>query len=193
MSGLFRHQAVQAVQSQWLGRVLIAQPPALRWLIGGVLVAVLCTSAFLGAASYTRKLSVPGVLVSDPSRLPTGPALQAQLYSPSRSIGVLRSGQAVRLRLDAYPQARFGHLEGRVLTVEPVPLGAADQPSLFLPAQPPGAEPLLRINVALDALPPDWSARPLAPGLRVQADLLLERRRLAEWLFEPLVAVASRR
>jgi membrane fusion protein len=33
---------------------------------------------------------------------------------------------------------------------------------------------------------------PLAAGLRLHADVLLERRRLIEWLFEPLLGLRSR-
>ena len=52
-----------------------------------------------------------------------------------------------------------------------------------------GGEPLFRITVALDGEP---VATPLAPGMRLQADVLLERRRLIEWLFEPLLGLRGR-
>jgi membrane fusion protein len=32
----------------------------------------------------------------------------------------------------------------------------------------------------------------LSAGMRLQADVLLERRRLVEWLFEPLLGLRSR-
>jgi membrane fusion protein len=141
-------------------------------------------------------LAGPGQSVAPPAALatllPAGATLQAQLYAPSRTIGFVRPGQVVRLRLEAYPHARYGHLEGRVLRVDRVPLAAAEQASLPLPVQPPGAEPLFRITVALDAVPPEWAERPLGAGLRLQADVMLERRRLIEWVFEPLLGVASR-
>lgn len=141
-------------------------------------------------------LAGPGQSVSPAAALatllPVGATLQAQLYAPSRTVGLVRAGQSVRLRFEAYPHARYGHLGGRVLRIDRVPLAAAEQASLALPAQPPGNEPLFRITVALDALPPEWAGRPLGAGLRLQADVLLERRRLIEWLFEPLLGVASR-
>jgi membrane fusion protein len=34
--------------------------------------------------------------------------------------------------------------------------------------------------------------RPLAIGMQLDADVLLDRRRLIEWLFEPLVSVTGR-
>ena len=48
---------------------------------------------------------------------------------------------------------------------------------------------MFRITVALDEAP---GAMPLAAGMRLQADVLLERRRLVEWLFEPLLGLGSR-
>jgi membrane fusion protein len=126
------------------------------------------------------------------SLLPAGSTLQAQLYAPSRHIGQVRSGQAVRLRLEAWPHAKYGALAGRVLAVAHVPLAATELASLPLPGALPMGEPLYRITVALDPLPSAWADRPLATGLRLQADVLLERRRLIEWLFEPLLGLQQR-
>jgi membrane fusion protein len=50
---------------------------------------------------------------------------------------------------------------------------------------------MFRITVALDESPAP-QAMPLAAGMRLQADVLLERRRLIEWLFEPLLGLGSR-
>jgi membrane fusion protein len=48
---------------------------------------------------------------------------------------------------------------------------------------------MFRITVALDDGP---AALPLSAGMRLQADVLLERRRLVEWLFEPLLGLQGR-
>jgi membrane fusion protein len=76
-----------------------------------------------------------------------------------------------------------------VLQVSRTPLAANELAGLSLPAQPATGEPMFRITVALDepALP-----QPLVAGMRLQADVLLERRRLIEWLFEPLLGLAGR-
>ena len=52
-------------------------------------------------------------------------------------------------------------------------------------------EPLFRITLALDARA-DAEELALSAGMRFGADLLLERRRLIEWLFEPLLAWRGR-
>jgi membrane fusion protein len=61
--------------------------------------------------------------------------------------------------------------------------------ALSLPSQTGSGEPMFRITVALDQ---PATAMPLAAGMRLQADVLLERRRLIEWLFEPLLGWRSR-
>jgi membrane fusion protein len=138
-------------------------------------------------------LADPGQSVSPASALaslvPADARLQAHLYAPSSAIGFVRSGQAVRLRFEAYPHQKFGHQGGQVLQVSRTPLAASELAGLSLPVQPTAGEPLFRITVTLDepTLP-----QPLVAGLRLQADVMLERRRLIEWIFEPLFGLAGR-
>ena len=87
-----------------------------------------------------------------------------------------------------------------MLQVSRTPLQASELAGLPLPGSVTGAalgaagEPLYRITVALDAqsVPAYGAAQPLAAGMQLDADVLLERRRLVEWLFEPLLGVAGR-
>lgn len=143
-------------------------------------------------------LAEPGQAVSPASALaslvPAGATLQAQLYAPSRAIGFVQPGQAVRLRLEAYPYAKYGALDGQVLRLSPAPLAASELADLNLPAGTGSTEPMFRITVALapTATFSRASALPLAAGMRLQADVLLERRRLVEWLFEPLLRLRER-
>jgi membrane fusion protein len=143
-------------------------------------------------------LAEPGQSVAPSSALaslvPQGAVLQAQLYAPSSAVGFVKPGQAVRLRLEAFPYQKYGQLEGRVLQVSRTPLAAGE-----LAAQPlAGAQParpgeaLFRITVALDDSPTGRWPQPLVAGMRLQADVLLERRRLIEWLFEPLFGLQHR-
>jgi membrane fusion protein len=55
-------------------------------------------------------------------------------------------------------------------------------------------EPMFRITVAMDEpqLRAFGATQPLVAGMRMQADVLLERRRLIEWLFEPLLGLSGR-
>ncbi len=126
------------------------------------------------------------------SLVPSGARLQAQLYAPSSAIGFVRADQPVRLRYEAFPYQKFGHREGHVLRVSRTPLAPSELAALALPASADEAsrEALFRITVALDA--PEGEPLPLVAGMRLQADVMLERRRLVEWLFEPLLGLERR-
>lgn len=143
-------------------------------------------------------LAEPGQSVSPASALanlvPRGAVLQAQLFAPSRAVGFVQAGQAVRMRLEAFPYQKFGQLDGRVVQVSRTPLAPGEPATRALAAAQSGAagEALFRITVALDADAVARWPQALVPGLRLQADVLLERRRLVEWLFEPLFGLRER-
>ena len=130
--------------------------------------------------------------------------MQAELFAPSSAVGFLRPEQAVQLRYQAFPFQKFGHHPGQVLQVSRTPLQAAELASLPLAtgttsaapdssARPPG-EPLYRITVELDrqTVQAYGVAQPLVAGMQLEADVLLDRRRLIEWIFEPLLSVSGR-
>lgn len=123
--------------------------------------------------------------------LPADSPLEAHLHAPSRAIGFVRAGQEVRLRFPAFPYQKFGSHRGRVTAVSRTALSPAELG--YGPADGP-REPLYRIRVALDGQSVRAYGRPepLQAGMRVEADVLLDRRRLIEWVFEPLASLAGR-
>ena len=129
------------------------------------------------------------------SLLPADARLQAYLFAPSNAVGFVRASQVVQLRYQAFPYQKFGHQAGRVLQVSRSPLQAAELVGLALPASlNSSGEPLYRITVALDRqdVLAYGQALALSPGMQLEADVLLDRRRLIEWLFEPVLGVAGR-
>ena len=123
--------------------------------------------------------------------LPRDARLEAHLYAPSRSIGFVRVGQEVLLRYLAYPHQKFGSHAARVIAIARNPLAPADLG--FTPLDG-SREPLYRIKVELAAqtVGAYGMQEPLQPGMQVEADILLDRRRLIEWIFEPLLSLAGR-
>jgi membrane fusion protein len=123
--------------------------------------------------------------------LPADGELEAHLYSPSRSIGFVRVGQEVLLRYLAYPHQKFGIHKARVLAVS----RSALPPAELGYAPPDGSrEPVYRIKAALESqsVAAYGRSQPLQAGMQVEADVLLDRRRLIEWIFEPLLGLAGR-
>ncbi len=123
--------------------------------------------------------------------IPEDSRLEAHLYAPSRALGFVRAGQDVLLRYPAFPFQKFGAQKARIVSVSRNALPAAD-----LGFAPPDGnrEPLYRIRVALasQSISAYGRSEALQPGMQVEADVLLDRRRLIEWIFEPLISLAGR-
>lgn len=123
--------------------------------------------------------------------LPGHGDLEAELLVPSRAIGFVAPGDRVMLRYEAYPYQKFGHQPGTVVRISRTTL--EEQPSNGRSREEPG-EPLYRVNVALgrQAVTAYGKSEPLKPGMLLQADILGERRRLIEWILEPLYSLKGR-
>jgi membrane fusion protein len=120
--------------------------------------------------------------------IPVGATLQAHLYAPSSALGFLRSGQSVQLRLQAFPYQKYGGLAGQVLQVAQAPMPAAELGGALLAPSALGGEPFYRVLVALPQQAWRVGGRPvpLLAGMQLEADVMLERRRLIEWMLAPL-------
>ena len=137
---------------------------------------------------------VPQAADSDAS----GPGpLQAQLFAPSRTAGFIRAGQTVYLRYDAYPYQKFGLHQGRITSVSATPFAPSELPPNLaeqLLTQAGSKEALYRLNVSLEAqsIQAYGEALPLKAGLTVEADVLQERRKVWEWVLEPVLAARQK-
>jgi membrane fusion protein len=130
------------------------------------------------------------------SIVPDSSTLDAQLFSPSRAIGFVRPGQRVLLRYQAYPYQKFGHYEGEVASISRSAVSPEE-----LPPQMSGLsnlygsrEPFYRItvNLARQSVTAYGEVVPLQPGMLLEADVVLERRRLVEWMLEPLYTLTGK-
>lgn len=134
--------------------------------------------------------------------VPQDAKLQAHLYGPSRAIGFVQPGQRVLLRYQAYPYQRFGHHEGVLASVSRAAVGPGELPPAL--AGLPGlagiegataaAEPMYRLTVDLAKQTVNAYGQPLAlqPGMLLEADVTLERRRLYEWVLDPLFTLTGK-
>ena len=146
-----------------------------------------------GVLAQVGQTVTPSVAMA--SLLPANARLQAQLFAPSSAVGFVRPNQAVQLRYQAFPYQKFGHQTGAVALVSRSPLQGAELAGLPMQAAANAAsEPLYRITVTLDqqSVAAYGQAQALVPGMQLEADVLLDRRRLIEWLFEPVLGIAGR-
>jgi len=125
------------------------------------------------------------------SILPAGSVLQAQLLVPSRAIGFIEPGSRVVLRYQAFPYQKFGQQYGEVTEISRSALSPPDVAAL-MGQQSQQSQPLYRIRVKLDSQHVLVYGKPesVKPGMALEADILMERRRLIEWVFEPLYGMA---
>lgn len=115
--------------------------------------------------------------------LPEDSTLIAEIYVPSRAIGFIEPGQPVKLQYDAFPYQKFGVAFGEVSVV-------ANTTQLPQEINVPSSsgEPVYRVSIVLESQSIDAFASefPLQTGMELTADIVLENRRLLEWLLEPL-------
>ena len=170
--------AQQAAETEARQRIVVRAPQA--GVVSGVLAA-------------PGQTVTPAVALA--SLLPADAKLQAQLFAPSSAVGFVRANQQVQLRYQAFPHQKFGHQSGEVVQISRSPLQASELAGLALPVSlSASGEPLYRITVSLDRQSVAAYGQPqaLAPGMQLEADVLLDRRRLIEWLFEPVLGIADR-
>lgn len=121
--------------------------------------------------------------------LPQGSGLQAQLLVPTRAIGFVQPGNDVVLRYEAFPFQRFGQYHGKVEAISRTVWSAGERVGSMT-----AKEPVYRIDVALDrqSVAAGNQEFALRPGMLVNADILLERRTVFEWVFEPVLQLKER-
>ena len=124
--------------------------------------------------------------------LPSEGRLQANLYVDSSAIGFIEPGATVMLRYAAFPFQRFGLYGGRVTEVTRAPLedGNAAPDAARDPSRKAGGG-VYRIVVRPDAdsVTAYGEPRRLEAGMRVEADIALEKRPLYRWLLDPVTRV----
>jgi membrane fusion protein len=121
--------------------------------------------------------------------LPKGSGLHAELLVPTRAIGFIKPGQEVVLRYDAFPYERFGQYRGAVSDVGRNVWASGERVGPLMPKEPVYRVDVKLNNQAVSALGQEF---PLRPGMLVNADLLMEKRTILEWIFEPVLQLKGR-
>ena len=121
---------------------------------------------------------------------PTGSPLKARLLLPTKSIGFIKAGDKVVLRYQAFPYQKFGLHTGRVIDVARSPLLPA-QASTLIGQQL--QEPMYTVDADIDEqeIEAYGGKQKLKPGMQIDADILLDRRTLFEWVFDPLYSAGK--
>jgi membrane fusion protein len=116
---------------------------------------------------------------------PKNSRFYVSLYVPSSAIGFLEKKNAVKLRYESYPYQKFGEYNASVRTISPV---ALDRSELRLASL--STANYYRVQVEPESQTVHAYGREFAlhDGIKVEADIQVETRKVFEWILEPIYA-----
>lgn len=123
------------------------------------------------------------------SLVPQEGTFYAELLVPTRTIGFVQSGAAVKIRYDAFPYQKYGTFDGVIEHIARTTTLPGDK-SFPLPVS--DAVYLARVTVLQQSIAAYEDTQPLQPGMTLTADVLRDKRRLIEWVFDPLISAKQR-
>lgn len=132
----------------------------------------------------------PGMRINNQSPIlsiiPKGSPLEIELLLPTRSAGFVQIGDSVKIRFDAFPYQKFGLVSGSIINVDKALILPTDQ---ALPIKIEEAMYRVRATLAQQSITAYGKAFPLKVGMIADADIMLEKRTLLEWLLDPIYAL----
>ncbi|CWN94301.1 HlyD family secretion protein [Neisseria meningitidis] len=137
----------------------------------------------------------------EPSKLllsivPEQTELVANLYIPNKAVGFIKPKDKVVLRYQAYPYQKFGHATGEIISVARTALGKQELSGLGIIFTNPTLlnEPAYLVKVKLEkqTIKAYGENKPLQIGMILEADILHERKKLYEWVLDPLYSISGK-
>lgn len=121
--------------------------------------------------------------------LPDDALLQARIMLSSRAIGFIRPGQRVVLRYQSFPWQKFGQQYGTVLEISKSALSPQEISTITGDNQV--KESMYQVKVMLDkqTVQAYGKQASLRAGSGLEADFIVDKRRIYEWVLEPLNAL----
>jgi len=124
-------------------------------------------------------VKAPGAVVQEGETLGevacAGERLQAEISVPQSGVAEVKPGQSVKFLYDAFPYQRFGVKYGTVRWVSPAAVTVGDKPVFRVLA-----------DIERDRMMVDGQLRPVMAGMGGRADIVVGRRALISYAFEPL-------
>jgi len=115
--------------------------------------------------------------------MPQGEPLIIRLIIPPRAAASVKPGMQVKVVFQAYPQEKFGDFEARIDKVSNTPSMPTEIPAVYAIREPAF---LAVASLVGEPRGLDGKVLPLKPGMLVDALVPIERRRVIEWLLDPL-------
>ncbi len=121
-----------------------------------------------------------------------GIAIEAAL--PNRDAGFVLPGQAVEIKVASFPFTHYGTISGQVLTVSGDAIEGPDASSgrgQDRSSDPQEAVYAVRIKPLVDHIHADGRDVKLAPGMAVTAEIKTGKRRVIDYLLDPLIRLGD--
>ena len=118
------------------------------------------------------------------------PMLEAHLFLHAQAAGFISQGQEIYLQYDAYPHQKFGSFIATVSSVDKI--SSSSRHRMQIAAKDKGEIYMVKARLEQQSIPVFNDTIALKPGLTLQASLMLEKRSLIEWLFEPYFSALRR-
>jgi membrane fusion protein len=127
--------------------------------------------------------------IADPRRLqieivPSHSELRAELFIPTRAVGLVEVGQKVRILYEAFPYQKYGTYSGQIVSLSETILTGSD-----ISAPIELKEPAYKAVATLDRpdIDADGKRISLQADMLLSADIILEKRSMIAWLINPLL------
>lgn len=127
--------------------------------------------------------------------LPTDSILKANLLIPPRDIGFIKTGQEVSLRYDAFPFEKYGQAKGKIASISKTTVSPSDLLEIggfSVKDNTNSTFYLVDVIIQEQSFFVDGNEKMLNTGMTLSADIILENRKLYQWILEPLISLKER-
>lgn len=127
------------------------------------------------------------------SIIPDNTQLIAELYVPSSAIGFIRTDNKVLLRYQAYPYQKFGHAQGKIISIAKTSLSLREvNNAVNFDSGQSSQVYLVKVRLKKQTILAYGQQQPLHVGMVLEADIMSEKRRIYEWILEPLYSITGK-
>jgi membrane fusion protein len=122
------------------------------------------------------------------SIIPASANMLVEVYVPSRAAGFIHTDARALLQYQAFPYQKFGSHAAKVIRISRTAVQANELP---FPAQQNELYYIAKLEPEKQTVTAYGKQQRLQSGMIVDANILLDRRTLIEWVFEPLYSISG--
>ncbi|MEQ7920016.1 HlyD family efflux transporter periplasmic adaptor subunit [Xanthomonas sp. WHRI 1810A] len=124
---------------------------------------------------------------------PNSSKLQANLYTPPEGRGFIENSQRAQIRISAFPFQKYGMVKGTIISISDTPYQSSEMPIQLAEIIDPNRNYYKTVvELEDEIIRGNGKQQALKAGMVVEADLILEKRKIYEWLLEPLYSFTKK-